>query len=118
MNISGVNQPEPCYGIGSAALVARWIERKQAQSAAGMSRAAEQTGMMRRELQEATWLVADPSRLIGRHGERYRRALTARRSDLFHGFEWLRGEALKGNRHAATMLREVCRLNRASKAQP
>jgi hypothetical protein len=64
MDISGVNMPEPCYGLGVPALVGRWIEREIAQRAAGMYRAAEQTKMMRRELQEAAGLVADPEKYV------------------------------------------------------
>jgi len=31
---------------------------------------------------------------------------------LFHAFEWLRVEALKGNEHAEIMMQEVIRLNK------
>jgi len=62
MDISGVNLPEPCFGIGIEELVRRWIDRESAEQAAGMLRASKQTKMMRRELQEAANLVIDPSR--------------------------------------------------------
>jgi hypothetical protein len=58
MNISGYNVPEPCYGIGAKKLVAMWI----AQRAAGMLRAADQTKIMRRELQEAANVVASENK--------------------------------------------------------
>lgn len=32
------------------------------------------------------------------------------KSNKFHGFEWLRREALKGNRHANVMMEEIIRL--------
>lgn len=32
-------------------------------------------------------------------------------SERFHAFEWLRSEALKGNRHAEVMMMEIIRLN-------
>lgn len=61
MDISGVNMPEPCYGIGVAELVNRWIDLERAQIAAGLHRAATTTKMMRRQLQEAANLVEPPS---------------------------------------------------------
>lgn len=64
MNMSGYNVPEPCFGIGVEELVNRWIDLERAQEAAGMSVAARATKMMRRQLQEAADLVADPERLI------------------------------------------------------
>jgi len=42
---------------------------------------------------------------------RLRAAQIKRMSDLFHAFEWLRMEGLKGNHHAANALRELRRLN-------
>jgi hypothetical protein len=66
MNISGFNVPEPCYGIGLRELTQRWIDRERAQLAAGMTAAARQTKMMRRELQEAADLVANPAIIIAR----------------------------------------------------
>lgn len=64
MNMSGYNVPEPCFGIGVEELVDRWIDLERAQEAAGMYAAARATKMMRRQLQEAADLVADPERLI------------------------------------------------------
>lgn len=64
MNMSGYNVPEPCYGIGVEELVRRWIDLERAQDAAGMHDAARATKLMRRQLQEAADLVADPERSI------------------------------------------------------
>jgi hypothetical protein len=61
MSISGVNQPEPSFGIGPEELESRWIDRDTALRAAGMLSAAEQLRMLRREMQEALYLVADPA---------------------------------------------------------
>ncbi len=46
------------------------------------------------------------------HKARYQRAKLKRQSDLFHAFEWLRGVALEGNRHAAALLRQLRRLEK------
>ncbi len=62
-DISGINLPEPCFGLGVPALVDRWIDREIALREAGMNAAALQTKMMRRELQEAADLVVDPSKV-------------------------------------------------------
>jgi hypothetical protein len=61
MDISGYNLPEPCFGIGADELVSRWIDRERAQHAAGLGAAARMTRNMRREMQEALDLVADPA---------------------------------------------------------
>lgn len=66
MHISGYDQPEPCYGIGVPALVQRWIDLEIAQRAAGMHEAARNTRLMRRQLQEAADLVADPEVILRR----------------------------------------------------
>jgi hypothetical protein len=66
MDMTGHNLPEPCYGIGANALISRWIDRESAQIAAGMTDAARQTKMMRREMQEALDLVADPEKILKR----------------------------------------------------
>lgn len=65
MDISGYNMPEPCYGIGAEELVRRWIDLERAQLAAGMTDAARNTKMMRRQLQEATNLVVAADRTNG-----------------------------------------------------
>ena len=70
MDISGINIPEPCYGLGCEALAQRWVERESAQIAAGMSAAAQQTKMMRRELQEAANLVVSPDYALATQSER------------------------------------------------
>lgn len=64
MNISGYNVPEPGYGIGAEELTRRWIDREIAMRAAGMTAAANQLKMLRREVQEACNLVGDPSVLL------------------------------------------------------
>lgn len=70
MDITGINLPEPCYGVGCAALVQRWIEREVAQRAAGMDAAAQQTKMMRRELQEGANIVVSTDHALASQSER------------------------------------------------
>jgi hypothetical protein len=81
MDISGYNIPEPCFGIGASELVFRWIDRERAQHAAGLGAAARMTRNMRREMQEAIDLVADPTQPARK--EEYMDAIDALADQIF-----------------------------------
>jgi hypothetical protein len=90
MNISGLNQPEPCYGLGCAGLVERWIAREDAMVAAGMD--TRQIKMMRRELQDASNLVVSPEHALARAEDRARflvalRTIVAKESEEVSVFD-------------------------------
>ena len=61
MNISGITEPGPCYGIGPEELCGIWIAREQQLLDCGQSIMAHSVHIMRREMQEACGLVVDPA---------------------------------------------------------
>jgi len=63
MNISGITEPSPSYGIGPEALVEIWIARERQLRDRGEYATARIVHLMRRELQEAVNLVVDPEEL-------------------------------------------------------